>query len=706
MKWRIPALRISANSLLAYFIVAILAGSLLYILLRAEVFKLYPYTLETLDEFDHQLRRFYFQDLESDGKSERFVLTHYSDVNVLELYNDEGAFVEVIKIAGTWLDNKPTFICGDTDGDRSLELYIFSLSHDSILLNAYEPFGNDGHFLVDQYIDLYKDEEETNNIRLVDAKFVDFKTDGNRELLFILRAGYSLYPRKIYRVNPWTRELASTGESMASYQWMFVSKDSAGIAERIVTGTAAFENYKGTDSVLFRDDIGRIIVYSPDLTKVLMVKEYPENKSYVAPFLKKSSDGEFIYSLIIEMTTNVNYLEKISLDGETVLRHRIQDGNLIARLMNPILPNLREIVVNAGDSLYFFNDQLHLEHVEGGTGKELCSLHPQSASNMRDAGFLPYLSGNRIVFRDTSMLKAAVLKLKTNLSSGYQFSIVDQDPAHSYSVALTKETDNQYFLLRKNVLFSYRYFLYLLIYVLLFGMLFLLFRIQVFLLTRSQVHKSRIAELQLQTVQNQLQPHFTFNVLNSIGSMIYGDRKEQAYEYLNYFSDMLRTTLLSRSRPDWQIGEELGFIGTYMDMENLRFENRFDYVLEIKPGTDLTRHIPKLAVQSFVENAVRHGLLHKEGRGKLSVTVEESKEHLLVRVQDEGIGRVASRSLQRRQSGFGNMILMEYMEIYNKNNKVKFIFDIEDLYKADGSAAGTKVTIQIPLDFGTKRTLA
>jgi hypothetical protein len=344
--------------------------------------------------------------------------------------------------------------------------------------------------------------------------------------------------------------------------------------------------------------------------------------------------------------------------------------------------------------------------VEGGTGKELCSLHPQSASNMRDAGFLPYLSGNRIVFRDTSMLKAAVLKLKTNLSSGYQFSIVDQDPAHSYSVALTKETDNQYFLLRKNVLFSYRYFLYLLIYVLLFGMLFLLFRIQVFLLTRSQVHKSRIAELQLQTVQNQLQPHFTFNVLNSIGSMIYGDRKEQAYEYLNYFSDMLRTTLLSRSRPDWQIGEELGFIGTYMDMENLRFENRFDYVLEIKPGTDLTRHIPKLAVQSFVENAVRHGLLHKEGRGKLSVTVEESKEHLLVRVQDEGIGRVASRSLQRRQSGFGNMILMEYMEIYNKNNKVKFIFDIEDLYKADGSAAGTKVTIQIPLDFGTKRTLA
>lgn len=705
MKLSAPTIRISGNSLLAFLIVAIIAGLLLLFMLRSESVKLYPYSVETFKEFDNHIRHFYFQDMDFDGKSERMVITHYSDVNVLEIFNEEGAFVDVIKVQGSWLDNQPTFICDDTDGDGSSELYIFSVSHDSILLNGYEFFGDGGHFLVNHYIDKYKDDEKTNNIRLVDVKFVDFKMDGTTEILFILRAGYSLYPRKIYRVNPWTREMKSTTESLASYQWMHVSADTAGVPEKIVTGTAAFENYKGTDSVLFRDDVGRIIIYSPDLSRVLMVKEYTENKSYVTPFLKHCIDGDFIFSFIVEMKENVNYLEKIKLDGETVLKKKILNGNLNCRLMNPILPNLEQIVLMGGDSLYFFDDQLNLQRVEVGVGKELFTYQAQSIRNMKDVGFLPYLSDNQLVFRDRNMHKIAVYTPESVLNRRYQVSIVNQDPPDNYTIALTNESENHYFKLKRNPLYAYRLIFYMIIYSVLFGLIYLLFRVQVFLLTRRYVNKARITELQLQTVQNQLQPHFTFNVLNSIGSMIYKDQKEKAYEYLNYFSDMLRSTLLSRTRPDWQIGEELGFIGTYMAMENLRFDNRFEYVLEIRQGTDMAKLVPKLAIQSFVENAVRHGLMHKEGMGRLSISVGQTKEHLQVDVKDNGIGRLASRNLQRQQNGFGNKILMEYMEIYNRNNKVKFIFEIEDLHDKDGSAAGTKVTINIPLDFGSNSTL-
>jgi LytS/YehU family sensor histidine kinase len=205
--------------------------------------------------------------------------------------------------------------------------------------------------------------------------------------------------------------------------------------------------------------------------------------------------------------------------------------------------------------------------------------------------------------------------------------------------------------------------------------------------------------LQLQTVQNQLQPHFTFNVLNTIGSMIYKNEKDEAYEYLNYFSDMLRSTLLSSNRPNWQIGEELSFISSYMDMENLRFENKFNYTQSITEGTDLSKLVPKLTIQAFVENAVRHGLMHKQEDCKLAVSILHTADHLVIEVEDNGIGREAAAKLPRQQNGLGNEILDEYINIYNKTSNMKFKLHIEDLLAEDGSGVGTRVYFMVPLDF-------
>ncbi len=167
---------------------------------------------------------------------------------------------------------------------------------------------------------------------------------------------------------------------------------------------------------------------------------------------------------------------------------------------------------------------------------------------------------------------------------------------------------------------------------------------------------------------------------------------------------MLRSTLLSRSSAEWQIGEELNFISTYIEMENLRFENKFNYSLKILPGTELTRLVPKLMVQAFVENAVRHGLMHRRSDCKLFVTVEQLSEYVKIEVEDNGIGRKASEELQRQHNGLGNEIIADYISFYNRSNKLKFKFTIEDLTSEEGSAAGTRVSIHIPVDFRTKST--
>ena len=211
-----------------------------------------------------------------------------------------------------------------------------------------------------------------------------------------------------------------------------------------------------------------------------------------------------------------------------------------------------------------------------------------------------------------------------------------------------------------------------------------------------------IQSLHLQSVQNQLQPHFTFNVLNTIGSLIYKDEKDAAYEYLNHFSDMLRSALISGKQADWMIDEELEFIKTYVSMENLRFDDRFDFVLDASPELDISYRVPKLMIQTFVENAISHGLMHKMEDCRLFLSLAEDSSHIIIVVEDNGIGRFESSKLQRNNVGHGNKILQNNMEVYNKINRTNFIFITTDLFNGDGTAGGTKVTLKVPKDYSGK----
>jgi len=183
--------------------------------------------------------------------------------------------------------------------------------------------------------------------------------------------------------------------------------------------------------------------------------------------------------------------------------------------------------------------------------------------------------------------------------------------------------------------------------------------------------EQRIRTLQLQTVQNQLQPHFTFNVLNTIGSLIYKDEKESAYEYLNHFSDMLRSALVAGTQTDWMIDEEIRFIKTYLTMENMRFDNKFSFSLEVSSETDISIRIPKLIIQTYVENAIPHGLMHKKVDCSLKVNIDSDTSHIVIVVEDNGIGREAAEKLQKNNGGHGNEILNNYINLYNSIHRTK-----------------------------------
>ena len=203
-------------------------------------------------------------------------------------------------------------------------------------------------------------------------------------------------------------------------------------------------------------------------------------------------------------------------------------------------------------------------------------------------------------------------------------------------------------------------------------------------------------------LRSQMNPHFLFNALNAIKLYIIKNDQNNAINYLNKFSRLIRKILDTSAHKEITLQEELDTISLYMNIENIRFDHAIDFSIEIEEGVNpsLVR-IPSLILQPFLENALWHGLSLKEGSKTLKLSIQRNTEaYIQIVIQDNGIGRVAAeqlkedRLLQRRS--YGIAITRERLTNFSKTFQNRFMLDMKDLFNPDGSAAGTEVSISIP----------
>jgi LytS/YehU family sensor histidine kinase len=200
-------------------------------------------------------------------------------------------------------------------------------------------------------------------------------------------------------------------------------------------------------------------------------------------------------------------------------------------------------------------------------------------------------------------------------------------------------------------------------------------------------------------LRNQLEPHFIFNALNAIGSSIYQNDKEKSYDFLQRFAILIRATLLHADKAYRTLGEEIDFVKNYLDLEQFRFENKFQYSIQIGDGIDTKTLVPKMIIQTFAENAVKHGLVQKSGKGQLSVLVSHEKDFILITVDDNGIGLTESQKFDTNSTGRGLVIIKEYIELFNRFNQNKISLDINEKHDGAGNVTGTLVKIKLPNNF-------
>jgi len=208
--------------------------------------------------------------------------------------------------------------------------------------------------------------------------------------------------------------------------------------------------------------------------------------------------------------------------------------------------------------------------------------------------------------------------------------------------------------------------------------------------------EKKLAELQLISLKNQIDPHFTFNAMNAIASVVLKEDKEMAYRFFMKLSGLIRAILSSGDKLTRTLGEELTFVSNYLEIEKFRFRERFEYTLDFDPSLNLGAEVPKMVVQTYVENAIKHGLMHRDDTGHLLVKVSAEPAGIRIEVTDDGIGREKAREFSGNSTGKGLYILNGYYDYFRTFRKTDIRNRIIDLYDDLAKPAGTKVEIFIP----------
>jgi PAS domain S-box-containing protein len=208
----------------------------------------------------------------------------------------------------------------------------------------------------------------------------------------------------------------------------------------------------------------------------------------------------------------------------------------------------------------------------------------------------------------------------------------------------------------------------------------------------------KMAEYRLMALRSVMNPHFLFNSLNSIQSFIATNEKKQAINYLSLFSKLIRFTLNSSLDNHNTLAEEIEILKLYINLEKLRFDNKFSESFDIDETIDLEGvEIPSLILQPFVENAILHGLYNKEGsQGKLDIQFQISEGKLLCVVEDNGIGRKAAEKIKannKLHKSVGMMLTKERIELINQGDALSV--QIIDLVDEKKQPSGTRVEVRM-----------
>lgn len=241
--------------------------------------------------------------------------------------------------------------------------------------------------------------------------------------------------------------------------------------------------------------------------------------------------------------------------------------------------------------------------------------------------------------------------------------------------------------------------------IIILGLFYMIYRNKVHRIEERSRMQEQLLEMERKALRAQMNPHFVFNALNAIQYLITNGDELKAIKFLNKFSKLLRSVLDSSADKKVLLEHEIVMLENYIELEALRLENKFTFQIKLDDSLKNEKvRIPSMLLQPFVENAINHGLQHKNGIGHLQLEFLDKENYLICRVEDDGIGREASAALKARYRkshisrgiSISEARLRYYGKGTNGNNLDQLM--ITDLKDQNNCAIGTRVEIKVPLE--------
>jgi len=210
-------------------------------------------------------------------------------------------------------------------------------------------------------------------------------------------------------------------------------------------------------------------------------------------------------------------------------------------------------------------------------------------------------------------------------------------------------------------------------------------------------NEKRFAQLETMILKSQMNPHFIFNSLNSIRYLFMKDQKDKGLKYITKFAKLLRSTLHHGEHALVKLSEEIELTELFIELEQLRFEDKFEYIANFDPSNKWKEiNIPPFVIQPLVENAFWHGLSQSTKEVKqLKIEIEQVAKSWVIHVTDNGIGMGQSKSTIDSEVGkkksYGLSLIQERFDLINTTQKNKYQIDTH----ATESESGTRMTITI-----------
>ncbi len=641
----------------------------------------------------------YFYDLDSDGNSEK-ISVDLNDSKQTKLIVSRGDRILDQYDLRFQVQGQNKLYAGDYNNDGFSECYLFTLGKDSIFLNIIDPVKLRKIIVNSRFIDSWRDAPNSVDVPLVLVKdMIPGKDKGFRDLIFFITTGYCKQPRNVYRYAINEDILIKSPESGEALRDISISDINGDSLPEFLLDVSATGNFD--ESFPYSDRFSWLMVLDHNLKFLFPPVKIGRNPSNLH-VLSLAEKSRHYLTLFYDYTGTGNTSSAFYLYD--IFGKKLEEAGTGDNEINHsgLFPGQTE-----GDATFFFlkNGKSEVVELDSAFKKKGKIVIPAVDSGYPLRELDADLDGSReIIFRSIDQRSLVIVRNDFTFPVIWQYSA---EPGYPEITRFLKAGEKPALYLHvhdkgifvrygRNPYYYLKYPFFLTLYLIVLSLVALIARIQLYRFKMKQETERGMAALQMKAIKNQVDPHFTLNVLNAIGSLYASENDRQKADYIfGKYARLIRETVITSDQITVSLAEELDFVKNYIEIERFRYNNSFGYSVRIDKEADMKIKIPRMLVHTFVENGIKYGIRSRQDGGLLKVDVQTNGNYQMVTVEDNGPGIDPAREATRG-TGRGLVILNELLGLYFKLEKIKITYTLENVQEEGRGITGTRATISIP----------